>query len=527
MEVVIAVVILLVALGLVAGFLVSRLEHVAPDRVGLLIGGSNNGEENERLHRASVQIYQDELASHETRVARIKEAEEEYNGLVAKAAKDGTEAPERQAFIYPPPPVPPARALNSSTKIVRGRVFVLPGLQKLYRLSLQQSSAKFSVESVDKNFIAVSAVVNCTYKVGDDERSIAAAGQRFMSSQDELKGIIESSLGGELRASLATMKVSEILQDQTKLSASLLAAVSGRLAVQGLTVDSINLSNFDTPGSDYLKDLGRVESARARREAEIREIEAEQAIAERRKDLDVAKAEYDTTTSTKQAVAESAERLEKARQDKEFAVIERETLEEQAAAEEKRLELTVKKPAEASAEAVKIEAQAKAEAVTIGATAAADAERQRGSAEADVTLSVGLAQARALEAELLAANNVGEAALMREVVQALPAVVRAASDPLSSVKDMTIVSTDGAGSLSKAVSGMVSEGSAIASSLLGIDLSSLLGGKKFGSADEARRSVKDFVDSLPDSVVNSVLPSEVPTEESDQDASKESGAETA
>ena len=65
-------------------------------------------------------------------------------------------------------------------------------------------------------------------------------------------------------------------------------------------------------------------------------------------------------------------------------------------------------------------------------------------------------------------------------MKVLPEIVRSASEPLSNVDKISIISTDGASDLSKTVAANVAQGLELASDLTGVDIRALLG--KLGGA---------------------------------------------
>jgi flotillin len=68
----------------------------------------------------------------------------------------------------------------------------------------------------------------------------------------------------------------------------------------------------------------------------------------------------------------------------------------------------------------------------------------------------------------------GEAAILDLLVKVLPDVVGAAAAPLSAVDKMTVISTDGAGSLGRSVASNVAQGLQLSGDLTGIDVAALL-----------------------------------------------------
>jgi flotillin len=76
----------------------------------------------------------------------------------------------------------------------------------------------------------------------------------------------------------------------------------------------------------------------------------------------------------------------------------------------------------------------------------------------------------------------GEAAILDLLVRVLPEVVKQASAPMAGIDKMTVISTDGASSLTKSVASNVAQGLQLGTDLTGIDLAKLLA--RLGAAAE-------------------------------------------
>lgn len=411
--------------------------------------------------------------------------------------------------------------------VIGGRTFVWPILQQGFSISLEQRQIGITVEGVDKNRIKIAIKASINFKVSGTEEGVRRAAQRFLSQQGALTDIIKESLEGSLRSIVGDMTIEQIISDRKSLSDRVVAETKTDLVEQGLQVDLLNISDISTPGSDYLANLGRAEAARARQVAEVSEaeaarasefarIEAAEQIAERQKALSLRQATIKAETDKANAEAEASGQLAKAGQDRLVAVEEREALTEQALVEQERLDIEVRKPAEAEAyaevqranaqrdaanaateadaykrtkiaEANKVAAVQDAEASAAAVRFAGEAERDRqvalaagitadGEARATAIRAEGLAEAAATDAKAEALKKYGDAALAQEIISRLPEIVRAAAEPISNIKTLTVVSTDGASAVTKTVGQVLGEGTEVVKSLTGLDLSALLGG---------------------------------------------------
>lgn len=462
-------------------------------------------------------------------------------GLVAFIANRIRRVPPNEALIIVGRGAGKKSAGETGQKvIVGGRVFVWPILQQGFSISLEQRQIGITVEGVDKNRIKIAIKASINFKVRGDEEGVRRAGQRFLSQQGTLTEIIKESLEGSLRSIVGDMTIEQIISDRKGLSDRVVDSTKTDLAEQGLQVDLLNISDISTPGSDYLANLGRAENARARQVAEVSEAEAKRAsefatieaaeqVAERRKALELKQASIKAQTDKANAEANAAGQLARAEQDRLVATQQREALAEQAKVTEEELDISVRKPAEADAYASVQRANATRDAqnaateadafkrTTIAqanktaaiqdAEANAEAVRRNGEAERDrqVALAAGIqaegearaaateaegrAEAAALDAKAEALKKYGEAALTQELISKLPEIVRAAAEPMSNIKDMTVISTDGASAVTKNITSVLAESQEVIKATTGLDLSSILaglvGGKVAQNGDDA------------------------------------------
>ena len=95
--------------------------------------------------------------------------------------------------------------------------------------------------------------------------------------------------------------------------------------------------------------------------------------------------------------------------------------------------------------------------------------------DTDTIRAAGEAEAKAMSDKADALAKYGEAATRQMLLDKAPEIARALSEPLASVRDLSIISTEGASALPKAVAGNVEQLNAVMRSLTGSDLTDMLG----------------------------------------------------
>jgi flotillin len=120
----------------------------------------------------------------------------------------------------------------------------------------------------------------------------------------------------------------------------------------------------------------------------------------------------------------------------------------------KELEATIEKPAEAErfrietlANAKKFqtetEASGEAEATRVRGQGAADAARAQGLAQAEVIKAQGYAEAEAMEKKALAWQKYNQAAIIQQLIEALPQVAAAVAQPLAQTEKIVVINSGG------------------------------------------------------------------------------------
>lgn len=265
----------------------------------------------------------------------------------------------------------------------------------------------------------------------------------------------------------------------------------------------------------------KIQAAGADQEGEQARFAAQTKIAEADKNFQVQKAAYDAQVNQQKASAELAYDLQKNisnQQVKEQAVqidvVEKrkqiEVQEQEVARREKELEATVRKPAEAEQYRIQTIADAtKYQAITSASGQAegnrqlgqgeADANKSRGLAQADVTRAVGLAEADAnkarglAEADVIQAQGIAEAeamkkkaeawreytqaAIIQQLIEAMPKIAAAIAEPLSKTDRIVVISNGGgngsgagASKISQDVTDIIAQVPATVEALTGVDI---------------------------------------------------------
>jgi flotillin len=389
-----------------------------------------------------------------------------------------------------------------SYRMVRGGgTFVWPVLERVDELSLEIMTIDvMTVKVYTKLGVAVTVDGVAQVKVRGDDVSIATSAEQFLSkSAEEIKNVALQTLEGHLRAILGTLTVEEIYRDRDAFAQRVQEVAAADLQNMGLGIVSFTIRDIqDEQG--YLDALGQariaevkrdatIGQALAARDATIRSAQANQEgqaakyladtkIAESNKGYSVQKAAYDAEVNRKKAEAELAYLLQQnitnqqvKAEEIQIQVIEKakqiELQQQEVLRRQQELDATVKKPAEAEsskmhtlAEATKFQtltqAEGQASATRSLGLGDADATRARGLAQADVVKAQGLAQADVIRAQGFAEaeamqkkaeawQNYNQAAIIQQLIDALPKVAAAIAQPLARTDRIVIISGGGSG----------------------------------------------------------------------------------
>jgi flotillin len=404
----------------------------------------------------------------------------------------------------------------SGQKVIMGAsVFVLPFVQRLHVMDLSSRRISVSIRgAVSSQGIKADLDGVAVVKVGGNEDAIRAAAQRFLTQQKEVDTFTTEVLAGSLRAIVGRLTIEEIIKDRARFASAVAEEAETSLTNQGLTLDTFQLQDIQAEGT-YLNDLGRPEAARVEQTAKIAEaranqaseeerLRAEEAVAVQERQLELRKAEIKAETDEAQAQAAAAGPLREAARNREVIQEQERVAVQEAALRDRQLDTEVRKPADADRYRIEQEAEAAKNAAIFEADAEkarrarmAEAVELEGRAEAAAILARGEAEAEARRKNAEAFRLYGDAATLDLIAGVLPDLVGAASEPLSSVERMTVISTDGASSLARTVATNVEQGLQIGSDLTGLDLRGLLarlGGGGLEDESAPRRGEVDPAD---------------------------------
>jgi flotillin len=426
--------------------------------------------------------------------------------------------------------------LSGQKVILGGGTFVIPFVQKLATMDL--SSRRISVRiggAVSGQGVKLNVEGVAIVKVGGNADQIRLAAQRFLTQQNDIEPFTQEVLAGALRSIVGGLTVEQIIRDRAAFAQRVADESEASLTGQGLILDTFQIQDVTDDGS-YLADLGRPEAARigqaaaiaeanARQAAEQARIKAEEEIAVSQRALALKQAEIKAETDAAAANAAASGPLAQAERDQSILVEQEKVAVRQAALTERTLETEVRKPADAArykveqeaeadrnaeiaraearkaaaianaqgqaeetrlsgeaeksrraalAEAEAIEGERRGAAERARRVAEAEATRAEGEATAAATLAVGQAEAEAMDRRAEAFASYNDAAVLQMLIEILPQIAREVAAPISNIKDLTIVSADGAGALPKQVTENVVQTLSMLKTSTGLDLEAVI-----------------------------------------------------
>lgn len=412
---------------------------------------------------------------------------------------------------------------------IGGGTFVLPLVESAQTLSLEVYTIPIKTpEVLTAAGVHIIAEAIAQVKVGSSEHLIRTAAEQFLGRGSEgIKDVASQILEGSVRAALGSMTVEEVYQQREEVANRVMRASSDDFARLGLQVLSFALKDIsDTQG--YLEALGRpriaqvkaeaevaqaeadkestIKGALARKEGDVVKFRAETELAEANRDYELKRAEFQALINQKRATTDMAYDLERQKlnqrlrhQEYEVKLVEKEggiKLEEKEIERKaKELEAQVKLPAEAKSYQAKAEADTEGYRLALLAKGKNEARRSEGLTEAELIQAQGKAEAAAMKEKAESWKTYNDAAIYQMIVEKLPELARAVSEPLSKVDKISVISTgDGSLGVSR-ITGQVAEVlaqlPAIIETLTGVDpktfLKKIAEEKKSGSAGQPEK----------------------------------------
>lgn len=404
-----------------------------------------------------------------------------------------------------------------------GGAFIMPLVEKVDLLSLEIMTLDITTPEVyTKPGVPIIVDGVAQVKVGGDEQSIRTASEQFLGkTPEQIKDIALQTVEGHLRAIIGTMTVDDIYKNRDQFASSVQEVAVSDLANMGLTIVSFTMKDIrDNHG--YLEALGKprtaevkrdaiiaqaeadrdatIKSAQARQAGDIAKFAADTQIAEAQRNFLLKKASYDASTNEAKAQADLAYDLQRfktnqalKREEVQVAVVEKEqqvvVQEREILRREKELEATVKRQADAERYRVQTEAEATRFRLEAEARGQAEAQKAKGLAQAEVVKATGTAESEVIalkgsaEAEAMAKKaaswkEYNQAAVAQLILQTLPEIARAISEPLSKTSSITIVNSGekggGASKVTQDVASIMAQLPPVVENLTGLDLKKLV-----------------------------------------------------
>ena len=395
------------------------------------------------------------------------------------------------------------RSDDTQFRIVTGHgSIVLPVKQKARVLSLALREAEIVEDCITKQGIRLNVRAVAAFKVGDDPASIANAARRFLSEQDRMEDLVGRVFAGHLRSIVGGLTVEQIIRERDRVGQEVKDGSHAEMEKLGIVVDALEIQEIED-ASGYINNLAAPHAAAVASQARIAQAQADQEAAQRELEVAAMKAQYERDTEIRKAgdLAETEEAKARAAQAGPLAeakasqeVIEQQTALAQREADlaARRLEATVRRPADAEAyrkraiaeadrdqaklnaeadafrkralaEADRDQAKLEAEAEAYRNTTLAEAEAQAARVRADATAHAerstaeGQADANKALAESLRQGNQELIAASR-IIEQLPELVNAASRGIAS-SNLTVL--NGAAGVNEMLAGLIGQGLAV------------------------------------------------------------------
>ena len=353
--------------------------------------------------------------------------------------------------------------------VIGGSTIRIPFLERIDEIALDliQVDIKTSSSVPTSEYININVDAVANVKVASNPEYVVRAAENFLNKDaDHIGYVAQQVIEGNMREIIGQMKLSELIQKRDIFAQKVQSSVQEEMARMGLEVVNLTIQNFIDDNS-VISDLGIENISQIRKDAAISKANAERdvaiaqalasdqsnkakvaaqvSIAEQNKDLTIRQAQFKIEEDQKKAAADAAYRIQEeaerrsieiasaeadiAKREKEIELREREVQ-----LKERELDANIRKKAEAERYA----AEQAAEAKKYQEAQEAEAKRYAMEEEAKGIEAIGIAEARALELKAEAMAKLNEAGKLEMLLSAMPAIVKAASDPLNKVGSITM-----------------------------------------------------------------------------------------
>ncbi len=369
------------------------------------------------------------------------------------------------------------------------------------------------------NGIPVNVEYSAQVKVDMDEYPLHLAIINFLSSGKE--GILEVStkiLENKVREVIGTQTVEEIFTLRDRFADKVYDAASDDFKKLGLMIMSFGLSDIsDSQGyldalsmphitqAKYEAEVDQAEkdrdmtikTAEAKKEGEIARLAAEAEIAKASWLNEAKKAESQVEVNAKKAHADMAYELARFKIQQEVKreeyAVKKVEMEESTklgelsiAKKQKELEANVIKPAEARKFQIQAEAEAESYRIKTEAEGKLEAQKIENKVAAERIQQLGEAEAGAIASKAKAYESYNQAALYQMILEKMPELASAVSEPLSKLDKIVMIEHDGklgASKLTGQVAEILSQLPEVIEALTGADIKKLLKKKLEGNED--------------------------------------------
>jgi flotillin len=395
---------------------------------------------------------------------------------------------------------------------VGGGTFVKPFIEQVQVLPLEICTLNIKTpEVLTSQGVHIIAEATAQVKISSEENAVRRAAEQFLSSGSQgIKDVSYSVLEGYMRAVLGAMTVEEVYQNREKFAAKVIQDSQKDFSRMGLEILSFALKDIsDTQG--YLAALGQpqiaqvkmnaaiaqaetdkeasIKAAQARKDGDIAKLKAEVEIARANRDYESQRAQFQADINQKRAVADFSYDLEKFRlsqqikkEESQVKLIEKQQaikIEElEILRKEKELDSTIKKSADAKKYQSQAEAESESYRIQSEAKAKTEAQKLEGMADVELIKAKGAAEAEVMRQKAESWKDYNEAAIYKMVIDALPELARAVSEPLSRIDKIIMVGggdgSVGISKLTEQVAQVLAQLPTVVESLSGIDLKKLL-----------------------------------------------------